>query len=432
MAENFDALFEQYAEQQEAEAKLSNRGSFTQRNYETIEWTGLEINKPKVIRVMGGPPDSNLDPYTAKTVTISWLIGDDGKKFRVIRPSFNEDPTYILNRIISKVNTFKYVNNVKTFPVKDAHPEIFNIVEKNGLEATDPRAKYERGWKGSEVLIMNVIDRGKMDWHRENKHTMLLAKSVTPGQNGGDFVSEGISAYAVSQRLNLLFKSYGSWEKYDIAITRTGKMDTPYYLVNATRVPEEVEASVRGLISSEPSLTEEEKSWERYDLSKLFRITTATKIYNKIKGTIKKIDAALGTDFLSELQSKVEEEKKLFEELYGDENNAAPVVSAAATTGQKPVETLVEESNTPTAAPTVAPRVRTAVAAAKEPWQELPYGETLSEDLKKKVSSVSKDSSGKVADVTWLVDVADLAACPTCGVAAPLEATKCPVCGMDF
>ena len=426
MAENFDDMFKEYASSKEAE---SNRPGFTPKNYETLEWTGLEIGKPKVIRVVGGPPDSNLEPSTARVVTIAWVVGDDGKRFRVIRPSINTDPTYILNRIISKVNTVRWSNNTKTHPVKDAHPDIFNIIEKNGLDASDPRAKFERGWKGKEVLIANVIDRSKMDWHRNNKHTMLLAKSVIEATNGGTYVDEGISSYAISQRLNLLFKSYGSWEKYDIAITRTGKMDNPYTIVNATRVPEEVDPSVADIISQETSLSEEEKSWERYDLEKLFRITTATKIFNRLKGTIKKIDAALGTSYLEEIQDLVEKEKKYFEELYGDENEAEREDSRS--NSGEPAE---EKISKPIVSATSKTReIRTQLnESKKEAWQDLPFGDTLSPEMKAKVLSVTKDTSGKVTDITWDAKPEDLAACPDCNTAAPLDVTTCPVCGLKF
>ena len=37
--------------------------------------------------------------------------------------------------------------------------------------------------------MMNVIDRAQMDWHNENKHTMLLAKSVNIGTDGTEYLT---------------------------------------------------------------------------------------------------------------------------------------------------------------------------------------------------------------------------------------------------
>ena len=98
--DEFDELFANYVKQAEAEAKqASNKKSF-QKNYEEVKYTGLEKGVPSVIRAVGAPLDTNYDNTTARTVTITRIVGDDGKRFRVVRPSFTQDPNYILNKII--------------------------------------------------------------------------------------------------------------------------------------------------------------------------------------------------------------------------------------------------------------------------------------------------------------------------------------------
>lgn len=432
MGNNFDDLFMAYAEKQEEEAaRPSNGGGFT-RDYEQIKWCGLEANKPRVIRVMGGPPNSKLDKFTAKTVTISWLVGDDGKRFKVVKPSLAEDPNYFVNKIISKVNSFSWVNKTKVYPCETQHPDIYKLVNKNGLDETDPRAKFERGWKGSDVLIMNMIDRQNMGWHRENKHSMLLAKSVNPARNGdGEYVSEGISAYGVGAKLNHLFMSYGSWEKYDIAITKTGTMQNPFNVVNASHSPMEVDKSVRSFISNEDHLTDEEKSWERYDLEKLFGYTTATKFFNRMKDTLKRIDAALGTRFYEEISDLSEKEKDQWKEIYGDENANAPL------TENKINADMTADFTPNIEGATVAPRERARKAVVTEAvehaaWMELPHPEFLTDEQKAMVLEVTKDASGKVTAIKWNCKDEDLAMCPDCGVAAPYVCKGCPVCGLDF
>ena len=238
---DLDSLFKQFAKKAEAEAKKASSGTYVPREYENVKFTGLETGVPSIIRAVGGPFNSNLDNTTARTVNISWIVGDDGKKFKLIRPSFQEDPNYILNRIISRVKQIKWNNGEKTYPVKDKFPEIYNIVDKNGLGKDDPKCKFDRGWTGKEVLIMNVIDRAQMDWHKENKHTMLLAKSVNIGTDGNEYAEEGVSAYAITPTLLQLYKYYGSWEKYDLAITKTGDMHNAFIIENATKNPERVE-----------------------------------------------------------------------------------------------------------------------------------------------------------------------------------------------
>lgn len=416
MANEFDSMFEQYAKKAEAEAKNGNKPSFT-RELEEIKWTGLEQGTPKVLRFVGAPIDSDVDEFTARTVTIAKIIGDDGKKFRVIRPSFKDDPNYILNRIIARVKQAKWVNQVKTFPVKDKYPEIYNIVEKNGLSKTDPKYMFDKGWQGKEVYIMNVIDREQMDWHKKNKHTMLLAKSVNIDDTGNIWADEGISSIASATGFSQLFKYYKSWENYDVAITKTGNKDMAFIIDNASKNPEKVEKEVAKYISTEDHLTPEEKAWARYDLTKLFRKTTATKIYNRLKGTIARIDTALGTHFLEELEDEVEKEKVLFAELYGTAETEEDVAITAPT--EKVVET--------------APRTRakTSSSTTKELWEKLPYGNTISEDMKKHIVNVESTADGKYT-ITWDTPTDELASCPECGAVAPLSCDKCPACGLDF
>lgn len=443
MSENYDDIFERYAAQQEKEAKLSaGRSSQFQRTYEDIYWTALESNKAKVIRVVGGPPNANIPQdkgSTAKIVTVCWLVGDDGKKFKVVRPDEKEDPGYILNRIINKINAVKWINNpggkgTKTFPVKDQYPALWNLVNKNGLTEDDKRYKFEKGWNGRSVMIMNVIDRQRMEEHRALKHTMLLARAVNVGDNGTEYFDEGISSFAVSPALNHLFKSYGSWEKYDIAITRTGELNNPFILVNASNAPKEVDASLREFISTEEGLTDEEKSWERYDISKLYRYTTATKIYNRLKNTIGKIDKYLQTNFLKDLEVEVEREKALFAEMYKDEGEV--VESSASTSVAEPTRVTEAVQETPVATPiTEAPkraatRTRQAIPDAA-PGSDLPFYTSLSDEMKSHITNATKGANGKWT-IEWDLPVTDLASCPTCEAASPLEATKCPACGLDF
>lgn len=444
MSENYDDIFERYAAQQEKEAKLSaGRGSQFQRTYEEIYWTALEPNKAKVIRVVGGPPNANIPQdkgSTAKIVTICWLVGDDGKKFKVVRPDEKEDPGYILNRILNKINAVKWINNpggkgTKTFPVKEQYPNLWYLVNKNGLTEADKRFKFEKGWNGKQVMIMNVIDRERMEEHRALKHTMLLAKGVTVGDNGTEYYDEGVSSYAIGPVLNHLFKSYGSWEKYDMAITRTGDINNPFLLVNASNAPREVDASIRDYISTAEGLTEEEKSWERYDISKLYRYTTATKIYNRLKNTIGKIDKYLQTNFLKDLEVEVEREKALFQEMYKDEQgDVAPSVSTTVVTPMVEEERIVETVEAePAPVVTETPKrtraVRNTIPDAA-PGSDLPYYSTLSDEFKKHIVSATK--VGNKWEIEWDLDPKDLAACPTCDAASPLEATKCPACGLDF
>ena len=436
-----DELFESYAAEEEAAASKSYKsGDFESRDYEEVKWVGCDINKPTIFRAVGGPPNSNIDNTTAKIAVISWVIDDKGKKMKLVRPSMTENNNYIINRIISKVLSPKWVNQQRTYPVKDEHPDIYNIITKNGLPETDSRYKMDKGWQGKEVIIMNVIDREDMEWHKANKHTKLLAKSITKGNNGVEFVDEGVSSYAVQSKLTHFFRSYGSWEKYDLAFIRTGKMENPYTIVNASKTPEEIASEYRHFISEEKSLTSEEESWERYDLSKMYKPTSAIKLFNRLRNTIKRIDVAIGTHFYEELEQLAKVEKEAYEEEAAKKALQNPVVSTPITEVEEaPLEENISiasshkvdipEWNTSAAQTTAAPAVRTRVSSSQR--VKLPYEDSLSEEDRALIKSVTLKDDGTY-DVEWNCSIEALAGCPTCKTPSPLTATRCPVCGMQF
>lgn len=418
---NIDDAFAQYAEDQERAA--NSRGT-NQSFHDDTKWTGMETGIPKIVRVVGGPPESKYTPGSCIKVTKARIKADDGKMIEVWKPSHLSDSDYILNKIINRVTRPSWQKtpdgkSEKIFPVQQDFPEIFNTIEKNNLNQSDPQYRFDRGWKGTEVLIMNVIDRAQMDWHRKNKHTMLLAKSINEDSNGNEYVDKGVSAFAVQSRIGHLFKSYGSWEHYDIAFVKTGRKDNPYNIINATQSPLEVDKAYQSLISTDTELTDEEKSWEQYDLSKKFAYTSATKLYNRLQHTIKKIDAALGTDFYDELRELAEKERK---------ERADQMVSVNSYTS--PVKEAVNETEFHQPDPPV--RTREIPSSISEEWKNLPFGDTLSDDMKSKVKSVKKNLETNSYDIEWDMDSSNLCACPQCSAVAPYDVTQCPSCGLEF
>lgn len=435
MPSDFDSMFEEYAKQEEMNSKALKSANSFQANYEKVKWTGLEVGVPSVLRFVGGPPNSNATPYTARTVNIARIIGDDGKQMRLIRPSFGEDPTYIINKIIQKVMAIKYVDGNKIYPNETEHPKSFNIVNKCGLEPTNSRYKYNKGWKGQEVIIANVIDRSKMDWHRQNKHTMLLAKSVNVDDQGNEWPDEGISAWATDSQFKTLAKYYKGWEHYDISIKRTGNMTNAYIIENACKNPERVTDGMDQYINYETELSEEERSWETYNLEDMYKVTSPIKIYNRLKETVKKIDKDLGTDFFTELKEIAMAEKARL-----DAENAKAETEKLSNNPQIEVDDVkhVEEVDVE---PVVESRVsRTRELSNNGPiGSEMPYYITLSDVMKSKIKSCKKttytNDSGQTVDsykLTWDYDQNDVLPCPICNTDAPVEVTKCPCCGANF
>jgi len=442
-----DELFAQYASEMEAQAQARANGASinagSSSSYEDIHWIGLEKNRMKLIRAVGGPPNSGLDEFTCRTVRIAQIIADDKHTIRIILPDPAKNPDYILWKIIKRVNQPSWVNKKKVFLVEEQHPDIFNIVNHNGLDRLDKRYIYDKGWSGREMIIMNVIDREQMDWHRANKHTMLLSYDVNE-VNGQIYAKEGVPSYGFLQPLNTLFKYYFNWEKYDIGIIKTGLKEAPYRIINASKYFEEVPAELQSLISKNP-LTDEERSWERYNLDKIYRVTSYTKIHNRLYGTISKIDSALGTRFAAELTEGVLKEREEFQKQQEAQGKTSMVV-------EKPISTPTATSpatstsnhqvaSTPSNVTTSSPgaSVATGSLARRAPATTGPAFDisllkgwsALTQEEKDAIKDVIIEG-GKIKDILYKDANANLLMCSSCFVKSPDTFVTCPSCGISF
>jgi len=433
--QDFMAFANQFEQEENAR---NNRSGGNTPTYEEIKWTGLEPQKMKIIRALGGVPDQDPDSRTdARTVQVAWIVGDDGKKFRSILPPRDRGQDHLMWRIISRVKEVAYVNRKRVYVNEEKHKEIFDLVVHNGLKEGDPKRRFNRGWDGRHVIVMNVLDREQMNWHRENSHSMLLSRNINEGNNGALFIDEGVPVYGFyNQIATTLFANYGSWEKYDMGILRTGQQQTPYRIINATayaagNIPELPEA-VKPLVSLDP-LTEEEAGWERYDLAKIFGTTSYTKYYNRLKVGIQTIDARLGTKFFQELEYEVEREKAEREANEGTAEKTEEPQPAKTSTPVPEMPTQTEPAPQPEAAPVrtreaAKPAAETAMTADKiallKGWDKLtPEQQAMIIDV--------KVSNGKVVEIMYDTDE-PLVACPDCKVASPESFTACPNCGLDF
>ena len=317
-----DDAFLKYAQSlEEAEKKRNERPAFTptQREYETITWTGLEQGQDKVVRILGNPPGfGETKPSDARVVVISRIVADDGKMIRVCRPSYEyfvnngDTPEYFLDKVIRAAKGSRWVNGKKVCILQEKNPALYNKIDKNGFDPSDFKYKVDKGWAGRATFLANVIDRSQMDVHRSSKHSMLLSKKITY-KDDKEYAEDGVPAYGFVDKLIPKVVAYGPWEGYDFSIRKTGQMSNPYQVCVASRVPEEVQSNMRQYIVTQAGLTEEEASWERYDLDKLYATTSYTKLWNRLRDTIKAIDNELDTHFYEELKELADKEKESLE-----------------------------------------------------------------------------------------------------------------------
>jgi hypothetical protein len=447
-----DEEFAAFAKRAEEEAAQQNKSgsSFTPKDYDKIEWVGLE-EKAKIIRIVGGAPSSmrpgsHVNPTDAHEIFVSTILDDNGKRMKLKLPLHADDISHehIMWRIINKVNEVKWVKGADgkstKVNVNEQYPW-FEKVNKGGFAPTDKSYQYSKGWKGQQVVIMNVIDR-EDSWCAENKHTKLLSKKLS-GDNG-EFAEIGVPSFGFCSALSNIVKSYGSWERYDVQVRRTGQKTTPIDVKQATLykkngLVQELDKDKLQYVSLNETLTPEELEYERYDISKFFAPTTYQKILSKLGNTIKSIDVDLRTNFYEELQALAEKEKKEFEEVYGSN---APAQEAA------PAQTATVAQPTQTAPVTEAAPARTAVReAVSTPASGLTPDKIallkgwnlLTDEEKAVIVDVIKNPDGTLADIVYNTDHPVLS-CPSvfpdgshgCGINAPDFFHACPHCGKTF
>lgn len=427
---NTEDAFLKYAQSlEEAEKKRNERPTFTpvQRDYESIEWTGLEPGKDKVIRILGNPPGfGEAKPSDARVVIISRIVADDGKMIRVCRPSYEyfvnngEAPEYFLDKVIRAAKGCRWINGKRVCLLQEKNPALYDKVDKNGFDPSDFRYKVDKGWAGRAVFLANVIDRGQMDTHRSTKHSMLLSKKISY-KGDKEYAEDGVPAYGFVDKLIPKVVAYGPWEGYDLSVRKTGQMSNPYQVCVASRVPEEVQSDVRQYIVTQNELTEEEASWERYDLNKLYATTSYTKLWNRLRDTIRAIDKELDTHFYEELKELADKEKEK-EKLESEEAEAKEEeISEVATV----TEAAPFDINPAPKAPIKERRVPTRDID----WSLLPHADLLSDSQKAIIKSVTKQEDGSIC-VDYDTDETIYRCIDGCSIdGIPESFTICPVCG---
>ena len=136
---------------------------------------------------------------------------------RCIWPIKSEQPNWILWKVYNKVMSGKWDAKAQTriYDYREKFPGLWNRVAKNdNLDNA-----FESGWKPKAYVIANVIDRSMMQWHQENKKTVLLSKKVSDN-NGTPWYEPGIPNMLYNSLYEVVIPVYGDWETYDIALVR--------------------------------------------------------------------------------------------------------------------------------------------------------------------------------------------------------------------
>lgn len=309
-----EELFKRTAAQKEQEKEERERSRNSNNPFTEITYAPLHNNSYAQFRILGNPAEARMEDNTSpKIIYYSMIRGDDDKLFRCIWPDPTEGDgkTWILWKIYNKILSYTWdaEKSERHYHHKESHPLLFNRVFKNGR----PDVTLERGWKPTVAVLMNVIDRSMMNWHDENKHTAIISKKVTESSSGSLFYEPGIPKMVYDELWSEIVENSGDWQDYDVVIYKT--TTDPFYRVyhavdDVKKFADKWEEGQQFAAMADAPLTNEQRSWERYDLDKLFPITSFTKIHNRLSSFIRSVDDAFQTRYADELDRLVADEKK--------------------------------------------------------------------------------------------------------------------------
>jgi hypothetical protein len=306
----FEAAMAARKQQKVEEASRQNNGGFG--GYPDIPWAALDQNKQQAFRFAGLPYLVREKGTDSKRIFTAMILGDDDRKFRCVGPDPHERKDWILYRVMNKVLERKWNNDKPSERGKGGwdylnaftHPDLYNRCAKNN----NLNNVYEKGWKFSEVVLVNVIDRANYDWHLNNKKYRLLSKKAGMYQDKA-FFDVGIPDMLYKLIEDDIVASDGNvcWEDYDIVIKKLS--ESPWYKVyHGVDDVKKLDADVKTLIQDR-GLTAEEASWEMNDIDKLFPVTAYKRIKDKLGLFFQRVDKAFNTRYYDELCTLVEKEE---------------------------------------------------------------------------------------------------------------------------
>jgi hypothetical protein len=306
----FEAAMASRKQQKAEEASRQNGGGFG--GYPDIPWTALYNDKQQVFRFAGLPYLVREKGTDSKRIFVAMIQGDDDKKFRCIGPNPDERKDWILYRVMNKVLARQWNKDKPSSRGKGdwdylnamTHPDLYSRCAKNN----NLNNAYEKGWKFSATVLVNVIDRANYDWHLKNKKYRLLSKKVSEYQDKV-FFDVGVPDTLYKFIVDDIVAVDGNvcWQDYDIVIKKTAE-DPWYKVYHGVDDAKKLDADVKALVQDR-GLTPEEASWEMNDIDKLFSITSYKRIKDKLGLFFQRVDKAFGTHYFDELCGLVEKEE---------------------------------------------------------------------------------------------------------------------------
>lgn len=330
-------IFEQALEKaKKAEEKKQSKGSSGNFEFEEVQSMGLVSGEERAFRILGkfSNPFRNIpvgtDPTDPKFIYHSRILRDDEEGYAHINWALKEgdtelelDDKWILKRLYDKVYESKWKdftdeekianNDNKKGRYEKLHKDtsIFKKLESNRKK--DSVDKWPPKVYPQQRILLNVLDRHDT-WCADNNHSKVLhAKNGWLGKDG-TFVNNVTDPGIPLQAFNGIWENVAKFTKIhwdlDIVIKRNKEATNAYVVKDATETKFESDL-IKKIVSTEP-LSEKEKAYVLYDLDKLYKVSSYSKIKKNLTALFKLCDAELGTKFYDELEKLADEEAAAF------------------------------------------------------------------------------------------------------------------------
>jgi hypothetical protein len=250
-----------------------------------------------------------------------------------------------------------------------ADTAVFKRIEANRKE----NDKYPpRFYPGKRVLIPG-IDR--MDaWCATNNHSKLLTSKNAfwkkDEKTGLDifFTDFGVPELVYSKLLEQVSRTRKDWSSMDVIIQKDAANKTyNFFDADDRKYFTGPHAALKELASEQP-LTEAEMAYAHYDLDKIARPCSYTKLLNRVPNFFKEVDVVCRTSYYDLLVLEANKEKAAWEAEKGNKSFAVPE--------NKPMPTPVAES-APARRPSAAVPTGSLEDQAKASfaaWDKIPEG----------------------------------------------------------
>lgn len=322
-----------------------------------------------------------------------WPLGDDGKPHRFVVALEDAKGNKDYNILCEMAGDpypkrwFKggFFESIKDpisggqkFIWQDQAPEAYAIMNGDDKNSFKPKLKF----------AFNCIPRfGEMDENREyhmyceenNKTQVLITGQMTLNE------------------FSKVSQNNGELDTYDIVINRTGEGRKTEYKVEKADKSKFPKTIIGGLSAAE-------KAYAQWNLPEELKVSSAKEIYDALKGTIAKIDASAGTNYLEKLESQVRASGELL-------TDTAPAVATPSVQVPPAVE-----------APVVQQPVRQV--AVQQPVRQVPTPVTAKHICNNCKEPVAEDAQNcpKCGNMVG-------APCTSCGTIFSIYEKTCPKCG---